>query len=35
MVAVDCAAFRALATNMVVGIIKTLKPKWINAMIRM
>ena len=34
MVAVDCAAFRALATNMVIGIIKTLSPKWINVMIR-
>jgi hypothetical protein len=34
MVGVDCAAFRAPATDMVIGIIKTLSPKWINAIIR-
>ena len=34
MVGVDCAAFRASATDMVIGIIKTLSPKWINAIIR-
>ena len=34
IVGVDCAAFKAPATDMVIGIIKTLSPKWINAIIR-